>query len=199
MNKQIDDSTALIIGSIEKQARAELEKLRALSEQLYAEKAAALEAEIKNKYESRVRCEAEKQRAAADRKAADLDSHNKAALAALREKVMDEVFAAARASVLRFTESEAYADFLAGSLASMRGLYEGEAEIRIRPCDEPYQERLAAAFGGKATFNHDDSIVLGGVKVYFKKAAVIADDTLDARLAAQRKDFVKNSGLGIGR
>ena len=193
MEKQIDESTGLIVGSIEKQAARECERLKQSAESLYAEKVAALEAEIKNKYENQVSYELEKQRIDANKTATVLEADHKAALSALRRKVTDEVFAAAADGIQKFAASEDYASFLAQSAASAKNLYKGNAVIYLRACDEA----LEKAFDRPVSFETDDSIVLGGIKVCFTDAAVMADDTLDARFEAQKKAFIRNSGLGF--
>ena len=91
MENRIDESTGLIVGSIEKQAQRECERLKQSAEDLYTEKVAALEAEIKKKYENQISYELEKQRLDANQKATVLEADHKAALAALRHKVTDEV------------------------------------------------------------------------------------------------------------
>lgn len=197
MEQQINDSIRLIIGSIEHQARAEKERYIALNDKLFAEKTAAIESEIKNKYDGVVAYELEKQRIAANKKASELESENKAALAALRASVTDEVFADVEEQIRRFAESPDYEGFLAASVRKMSALYEGEAVILLRTCDGRFEKTLADAFGRSVSFEYDDSVRFGGVKVRFPKAAVLADDTLDARLAASKKDFIKTSGLGF--
>ena len=165
MEKQIDESTGLIVGSIEKQAARECERLEQSAESLYAEKVAALEAEIKNKYENQVSYELEKQRIDANKTATVLEADHKAALSALRRKVTDEVFAAAADGIQKFAASEDYASFLAQSAASAKNLYKGNAVIYLRACDEIYKQALEKAFDRPVSFETDDSIVLGGIKV----------------------------------
>lgn len=197
MEQQMNDSIRLIVGSIEHQAKAEKERYIALNDKLYAEKTAAIESEIKNKYDAAVAYELEKQRIAANKRASELESENKAALAKLRASVTDEVFAAVEERIRRFADSPDYEGFLAASVRSMSALYEGDAVILIRTCDSRFEKTLSDAFGRPVSFEFDDSIRFGGVKVRFPKAAVLADDTFDARLAASKKDFIKTSGLGF--
>lgn len=199
MEQQIYDSTGLIIGSIEKQACAEQERLQELSEKLYSEKAAALENEIRSKYESLVSYELEKQRVAVNKRASALEAENKAALAVLRRKVTDEVFRTAQNRIEEFVASDAYAPFLVQSTLAVSKLYEGAAEIRLRKEDAPLKQSLAETFGKPVSFAYDESIRLGGIKVHFKNAAVLVDDTLDARLETAKEEFIKNSGLGFKR
>ena len=199
MDKNIYDSTSLIIESIENQSRAEQKNIEELSEKLYKEKAAALEKEISDKYDALVEYELEKQRIDANKKASALESENKAALAEMRKKVTDEVFAGAFDGIKRFVQTDAYAEFLEKSASSMGGLYDGKAEILIRKADDGFKPLILKAFGKPADFVYDDSIVLGGIKVHFADKAVIADDCLDSRLEAQKKNFINTSGLGFKR
>ena len=197
MENRIDESTGLIVGSIEKQAQRECERLKQSAEDLYTEKVAALEAEIKKKYENQISYELEKQRLDANQKATVLEADHKAALAALRHKVTDEVFATSAEEIRKFAASEHYGVFLEKSAASAKDLYQGNVVIYLRACDSVYQEMLINAFGRDVAFETDDTIHFGGIKVCFTDAAVMADDTLDARFEAQKKAFIQNSGLGF--
>lgn len=197
MEKQIDESTGLIVGSIAKQAERECERLQKLADDLYAQKVAALEAEIKKKYERLTLYEIEKQRVRANQKTVVLEAEHKAALAALRQKVADEVYQAAAEKIKAFAVSEAYAAFLQNSVKAAKDLYAGSAVIYLRACDRKYQEQLAKTFEREVSFQTDDTILLGGMKIVFTDHAVMADDTLDARFEEQKQWFVKNSGLGF--
>ena len=196
MEKQIDESTGLIVESIEKQAERECARLKQLADDLYAKKVAALEAEIKSKYDRQINYELEKQRIEANQKESVLEADHKAALAKARHAVAQEIYQAAEERIKAFAKSENYLAFLEHSVRTAKDLYDGKAVICLRPCDETYKTPLETAFGRKVSFETDDSIKLGGIKIRFTEAAVMADDTLDARFEAQKKAFVKSSGLG---
>lgn len=196
MEKQIDESTGLIIASIEAQAARECDKLHSEAERLYAEKAEALKAEIEGKYDSLVKYEQDKQRLVAGQKATALETEYKEALAALRKKVTDEVFAEARKKLCAFTETDGYARFLENSARKLSELYPCDAVLRLRAVDEAYKPLLAQAFGRDVTFEVDTDIAIGGLRAYFAKAGAVADDTLDARFEARQKAFAGTSGLG---
>lgn len=196
MEKQIDESTGLIIASIEAQAARECEKLHSEAEGLYAEKVAALKAEIEGKYESLIKYEQDKQRLDAGKKASALETEYKEALAALRKKVTDEVFAEAEKKLCAFTETDGYVRFLRESARNLSKLYPCDAVIRIRSVDRKHEPLLAEAFGRRVDFEIDESIFIGGLRAYFADAGAVADDTLDARFEVGRKDFLRKSGLG---
>lgn len=86
MEKQIDESTGLIVESIEKQAARECTRLKQLADDLYAQKVAALEAEIKSKYDRQINYELEKQRIEANQKESVLEADHKAALSKARPR-----------------------------------------------------------------------------------------------------------------
>ena len=197
MEKQIDESTGLIVGSIENQAARECERLKKSADDLYAQKVAALEEEIQQKYARKVSYELEKQRIEANQKATVLEADHKASLAELRRQVTEKVYAASAEKIKAFTLSDDYAAFLENSVKAAGNLYAGNAVIHLRAQDEIYKDRLEKAVGREISFETDETILLGGVKISFTDAAVMADDTLDARFEEQKKAFVRNSGLGF--
>lgn len=198
MEKQIDESTGLIVESIEKQAARECARLKQLADDLYAQKVAALEAEIKSKYDRQINYELEKQRIEANQKESVLEADQKAALSKARRAAAEEIYRAAEERIKAFAASDEYRAFLEHSVRTAKDLYDGNAVICLRSCDESYKAPLETAFGRAVSFETDDSIKLGGIKIRFTDAAVMADDTLDTRFEAQKKAFVKNSGLGCG-
>ncbi len=199
MEKQLYDSTKLIIDSIEKQSLAEVRKLMAHAAKLDEEKTALLAADIQNKYESVTAYELEKRRITASRELAALETDTKACLAALRGKITASVFQEVREELSRFTHSADYLPFLEKCVAQIASLYDGKATVLVREDDTVYRAELLTAFGREADFGVDPAIRLGGVKVAFHEKALLVDDTLEARLDEKRAAFIKNSGLGEER
>ena len=56
---------------------------------------------------------------------------------------------------------------------------------------------LKALFSGETEVCTDKTIKIGGIKGYCKALSIVADETLDSKLYAQREWFIENSGLSV--
>jgi vacuolar-type H+-ATPase subunit E/Vma4 len=114
-------------------------------------------------------------------------------LVSRRDEIVDEVFAKAQKRLLEFAASPDYKAFLldsvksAGeSLGKLGALYAGER-------DSAYKDELSKAAGAPVYLN--DEICLGGLRFENLEKTLLADDTLEARLEAQRGWFLENCGM----
>ena len=199
MKRSLHNNINLIVESIEKQARKEQQLLEVQWRELYAAKSSALEKEIKDKYQMQTNFAISKMNKETNRTLSNLEAAYKSEISKLRQSVTDDVFAKAYENLQKFPQTESYAGFLESSAGKLSLLYSESAVIYIRPEDEKYIPNIKKAFGQAVSFEQDNSIKLGGIKVYFKNAGVIADDTLDSRLEEQKKTFIKNCGLGFSK
>ena len=69
--------------------------------------------------------------------------------------------------------------------------------VGINEKDMKYSTEILAAFHGMAELVKDNSIKIGGLKGYCKSMRIVADETLDTKLSAQREWFIENSGLSV--
>lgn len=114
-------------------------------------------------------------------------------LAARRAQLADAVFAKAQQKLADFTRTAEYGPWLCASAAALaKRLGEG-AVLYARPADLPLLTDLPAG----CTLQPDESNTLGGLRAENPAASLAADDTLTARLAAQRPWFLENAGLEI--
>ena len=114
-------------------------------------------------------------------------------LAARRAQLADAVFAKAQQKLADFTRTAEYGPWLCASAAALaKRLGEGTV-LYARPADLPLLTDLPAG----CTLQPDESNTLGGLRAEKPAASLAADDTLTARLAAQRPWFLENAGLEI--
>ena len=52
-------------------------------------------------------------------------------------------------------------------------------------------------FAGSTEVVADKSIKIGGIKGFCKAMNIVADETLDSKLYAQKEWFIENSGLSV--
>jgi vacuolar-type H+-ATPase subunit E/Vma4 len=115
----------------------------------------------------------------------------RAELAAQRDALQKDVFALARAKLAAFTQSADYAAWLQKSADTIAAALGKGCTLYARSADLP----LVHAPAGCTLAAADDQITLGGLKGASGDA--VADDTLEARLAAQHDWFLEHSGLSI--
>ena len=63
--------------------------------------------------------------------------------------------------------------------------------------DMDFADKLKALFVGETEVCTDKTIKIGGLKGYCKALSIVADETLDSKLGAQREWFIENSGLSV--
>lgn len=178
--------------ALEKRDAIEAEVNEYMSAQLAAE-----EEKAKLEAEAVLSTERDKARVEANRQFAAINNRAKFTLSRRRMEMKEKVFEQARGELRKFTESDAYADFLRNSVAGMADAISGDAVILVRERDLPLADQLKAAFGRPCEVEADRSIGLGGCKIKDTTNGLLADDTLEVRLNAQEEWFLANAKLPV--
>lgn len=114
-----------------------------------------------------------------------------------RNEIVDSVFALSKEKLVEFTKSEKYDEYLLKSAAEMsQHFFDNECTIYLRSADEEKKELIKSVLK-TATFEIDNTIAIGGIKGLCPALNILADDTLDSKLFAQREWFCENSGLKV--
>lgn len=196
--KSPQEKAALFVEAIAKDAE---EKCRQIDEQTHAfrkERLEGFEKEARAKYENEVQYALARMRTQTNREIADTEMKNRADLSLHREELTAKVFAAASEKLKAFTETAQYSEFLKRSVAEMKAVFPDGAELHLAARDLSFAEPLKRLAGEGFTAVADESIALGGILAVSHDGKTTADDTLDARLGAQRSWFLENSGMSIG-
>ncbi len=115
-----------------------------------------------------------------------------------RAKMTDEVFEMAAQKLIKYTETKEYKLKLIESAKKIAELFsDNRSVIYINEKDLNYSTEILAAFNGMAELVTEKSIKIGGLKGYCKSMRIVADETLDTKLYAQREWFIENSGLSV--
>ncbi len=125
----------------------------------------------------------------------DYEAEKKSALISLRAAIGNDVFAKVREKIVFFTESDDYADFLKRSALALKDAVGENATLLLRGCDMKFASQLTELTG--LDVREDCDIELGGLRAISSDETVITDDTLEFRLDAECKDFIKKSNLKI--
>ena len=121
------------------------------------------------------------------------------ALLARRQQITDEVFARAEQQILAFTATPAYDELLQSLFQEAAAALPAPGTVfTVSKRDEARIPALAPLCPAGCRVEASEEIRLGGVRGENAEGGLIADNTLDSRLALQREDFVRTAGLTVG-
>ena len=115
-----------------------------------------------------------------------------------RAAMTEEVFRLATEKLHAYVASDAYAAKLQSSAQAVAALFGSkDCVLYVAARDLAAAEALQACFSGKTEVHADKTIQIGGIRGYCPQMGIIADETLDAKLEAQREWFVENAALSV--
>lgn len=114
-----------------------------------------------------------------------------------RLEMTEKVFEMAKKKLIEFTNTSAYCEKLINSAKEMSELFGSEScVIYINEKDIDKADSIKAEFKN-AEITVDNSIIIGGIKGYCADMNIVADETIDTKLYAQKDWFIENSGLKV--
>ena len=114
-----------------------------------------------------------------------------------RANLVDGLFHDVSLRLLEYTKTPEYEKFLKAIAEKLSNvLSDVGSKPMIRREDEAYIPLIREAFGD-CEIRFSDEIRLGGILGVSRYRGIVADETLDSRLEAQRTWFAANSGLTI--
>lgn len=114
-----------------------------------------------------------------------------------RLEMTDKVFEMAKAKLVEFTKTSAYKEKLFNSTKEISQLFGDECcTIYISEKDMDKANLIKAEFKN-AEITADNSILIGGIKGFCPAMNIVADETIDTKLYAQKDWFIENSGLKV--
>lgn len=179
--------------SIQAEGERECAAIRKKTDTEVRETLSAAKAEEQARADRTVAFEASRAKTQANRALSAARAEARASLAARRQALAEEAFAAAAEKLRAFTEGEDYTAWLQAEAKTLAGRLGQGTVLYARPQDLARLGDLPAGCTAEA----DPSIELGGLRAENKAAHMAADDTLTSRLAAQRPWFLENAGLSI--
>lgn len=115
-----------------------------------------------------------------------------------RAEMTESVFKKAEEKLIEFTKTTKYSELLNNYAKNISALFDGKScVIYINERDMVFADQIKTLFGGKAELCADKTIKIGGLKGYCEALSIVADETLDSKLNAQREWFFENSGLSV--
>lgn len=114
-----------------------------------------------------------------------------------RAEMTDSVFKKAEERLIEFTKTNEYTEKLVESAKAIAGVFGSEGcTLYLKAEDMDKADSIKALFGN-AEIEADKSIKIGGIKGYCSAMRIVADETLDTKLANQKQWFIENSGLSV--
>lgn len=184
--------------AIQKYADAQRNAMRNEVEQLKEEK--IKEAEKQGKYDSEkyIKDKLEEIKHKETSKLAKMMQDSQKELFLERSQMTDNIFKKAEEKLLEYTKTTEYTKNLIHRAKNISSLFgNNSCIIYVNEKDLKNAEKIGSVFSGKFEILSDNSIKIGGIKGYCKSMNIVADETLDSRLYAQRKWFIENSGLSV--
>lgn len=184
--------------AIKKYAKEQKNAMRSEVDQLKTERIRQAEENAKRDSEKLIREKLEETRSRETVILASKTKEGQKKLFIARGEMIEDVFAKAEEKLIAYTATDAYAEKLLKSAKEIADLF-GDNDCTVYLCerDMAMSEQIKALFNGNVTVEKDDSIRIGGVKGSCKGMRIIADETLDSKLQAQREWFVENAALRV--
>lgn len=115
-----------------------------------------------------------------------------------RSQMTEEVFKLASEKLKAYAQTDEYRAKLNGSAKEIAELFGGkDCVIYVNERDIAGAEQFKKLFSAGSEVKADKTIQIGGVKAYCEAMGIIADETLDSKLDAQREWFVENAELSV--
>ena len=115
-----------------------------------------------------------------------------------RSRMTEEVFELSAQKLRDYTKTDDYREKLRDSARKIAQLFgDRDCVISLSENDMDKARELKALFGGNTDVQPDRTIRLGGIKAYCESMGIIADETFDSKLQAQREWFCENAKLNV--
>ena len=126
------------------------------------------------------------------------ETESRRKLFAKREQIMEEVFTQAAKKIEAFVQTDQYLPLLQKYAANLAGVLTApDTVLYLRPADMQYAQQVSSAFGAPCSIKEDTGIRLGGIRGANESMGLVADETLDSKLAQQKEWFLSHSGLSV--
>ncbi len=167
-------------------------------EQLKEQKINEAEKKAKLDSEKMIKDKLEEKRNEQTSKIAKMTQEGQKQLFLERAEMTDSVFKKAEEKLIEYASTAEYIAKLEQSAKDIAALFCDEScTLYVNERDMASAEKLKSFFNGETEVCADKTIRIGGIKGYCKAMRIVADETLDSKLNAQREWFVENSGLSV--
>ena len=186
------------INAIKRYADEKHTEMRNEVEQIKAEKLKEAEKKAKYDCEKLIKDKLEAKKNIETSKIAKQIQDGQKELFLKRSKMTDSVFEKASEKLIEFTKTQNYSEMLINSAKEIADFFGCEScVLYVNERDMDSADKIKELFKGNAQVVSDKTVKIGGIKGFCDAMNIIADNTLDSKLYAQKEWFIENSGLSI--
>lgn len=184
--------------AIQKYADEQRNAMRSEVEHLKEEKIKEAETKSKHDSEKYIKDKLEEVRNRETGKLAKMIQESQKELFLERAKMTESIFEKVEKKLIEYTNSAAYKDSLIENAKAIAKLFVGnDCVIYVNEKDMDSAKNIKSLFDKNVEVTVDKTIKIGGMKGYCRAMNIVADETLDSKLYAQRDWFIENSGLSV--
>ncbi|MBQ3331709.1 MAG: V-type ATP synthase subunit E [Ruminococcus sp.] len=192
------DKTDNFLKAIKRYAKEQKDAMHGEVRQLKSERLKEAEEEAKRESQRRIKENLRESRSRKTAQFAKLVREGRSKLFLERTAMVDEIFEEAKQRLIAYSASDEYQEKLKEGAKAIAQLFEdSDCVIMLAEKDLGAAEQIKSFFGGAVQVQADPSILIGGVRGRCGSKRIIADETLDTKLEAQREWFVENSALQV--
>ena len=192
------DKTDNFLKAIKKYAKEQKNAMHGEVKQLKSERLKSAEEEAKRESQRLIKDQLREARSRKTAEFAKTVREGQSKLFLERAAMVDEIFDLAAQKLIAYTTDDRYKAQLKDSAKAIAGLFEdNECVICLNERDLGAAQEIKSFFGGSVQVQADRAIRIGGVKGYCESKRIIADETLDSKLEAQREWFVEHAALNV--
>ncbi len=115
-----------------------------------------------------------------------------------RDVMVKEIFERAQEKLTKFTLTDDYGSKLIADAKEIADTFgDNDCVIYLNKKDMKYADEIKLLFNSSAEIKEDIKIRIGGVRGFCERLNLVADNTLDSKLEAQKEWFVENADLRI--
>ena len=169
------------------------------AEQLKKEKLNNAKAKGKHDSEKYIKDMLEQKRNEETSKLATLIAEGRKKLFMERAEMTEEIFKMAENKLHKYSATQEYKNKILESAQNIAALFGNKScVVYINEKDLASADKIKEIFNSNAEVLADNkSVKLGGIKAFCKELSIVADETLDSKLEAQREWFTENSSLSV--
>lgn len=194
-----EEKVSKFVQAITEYAEEQRDKLRKETEAFKTERLMKAEQEVLNDSYHLIQKEIAESRGESLREMSRRDLAARKEVLSRRLQIMNEVFDRARDSLVKYTATSEYIDFLRRTLSDMTAVLPKDGTVYyLAPRDAGQIEALSSLCPDGSRIETADDIGLGGIRGVNQQSGHIVDNTLDTKLESQRSWFTIHSGLTAG-
>jgi V/A-type H+-transporting ATPase subunit E len=190
-----DELRAYFLKQIQSVSEADISKVKAEVDRITQKKIAEIEDAAKLKADIMLQQETKILNSEQSLNISRLTEQNNQKKMMMREQLIEELFKEIKIKLQEYAQSETYRNIFKARVIELSKQYPYDGDLHVLAADQDIAKKAISTCEGKLKVIVDDSITLGGFFLEFTKAALVVDETLDAKLQDEMNAFYENPEL----